>query len=125
GRGAVPRIAQREDLLRVPRDRDLAGTVGNPRLLLPPGPSRGLRDRRVGVTVRLVGARHPVLDRLRIPAPAAGPSRDGSDHEGGDMSLTHSLPQGGTSIWTRQTALSYPRAVGSISTWRRLAASPP
>jgi MFS family permease len=33
----------------------------------------------VGSTVRLVGARNPVFDRLRMPAPAAGPSRDGSE----------------------------------------------
>src|SRR5207253_8229954 len=30
----------------------------------------------------------------RLPAPAAGPSRDGSDHEGGDMSLTHGAATG-------------------------------
>src|SRR2546422_252236 len=68
GRGAVPRIAQREDLLRVPRDRDFPGAAGNPRLLLPPGPPRGLWDRRLGIAVRPVGARHHVLDRLRMPA---------------------------------------------------------
>jgi len=73
GRGALPGGAQREDLLRVPRDRDLHGESGNPRLLLSPGPPRGLWDRRLGTPVRLVGARNPVLDRVRIPAPAAGP----------------------------------------------------
>jgi hypothetical protein len=49
GRGAVPRGAQRADLLRVPRDRDLAGAAGHPRLLLSPRPARGLRDRRWGM----------------------------------------------------------------------------
>ena len=34
GRGALPECAQREDFLRVPRDRDLHGESGNPRLLL-------------------------------------------------------------------------------------------
>jgi hypothetical protein len=70
---ALPGGAQREDFLRVPRDRDLHGESGNPHLLLSPGPPRGLWDRRLGTPVRLVGARNPVLDRLRIPAPAAGP----------------------------------------------------
>src|SRR2546425_39490 len=49
GRGAVLRIAQREDLLRVPRDRDLDGAARNPRLLLSPGSPRGLWDRRLGL----------------------------------------------------------------------------
>src|SRR5205085_5110540 len=83
GRGAVPRSTQREDLFRVPRDRDLPVAARNPCLVLSPGAPRGLRDRRLGITVRPVGARHPVLDRLRMPAPAAGHSRNGSDHEGG------------------------------------------
>ena len=43
------------------------------RLLLSPGAPRGLWDRPLGTPVRLVGARNPVLDRLRIPAPASGP----------------------------------------------------
>ena len=64
-RGALPGSAQREDLLRVPRDRDLPVAAGSPRLLLSPGPPRGLWDRRLGTAVRPVGARHPVLDRLR------------------------------------------------------------
>jgi len=38
------------------------------------GPPRGLGGRRLGTPVRLVGARNPVLDRLRISAPAAGPA---------------------------------------------------
>ena len=37
------------------------------------GPPRGLWDPRLGTAVRLVGARNPVLDRVRIPARAAGP----------------------------------------------------
>src|SRR5439155_1699300 len=58
--------------------------------LLSAGASRGLWDRCLGIAVRLVGARHPVLDRLRMPAPAAGPSRNGADHEGGfTMTLAH------------------------------------
>ena len=48
GRRALPRGAQREDLLRVPRDRDLHGESGNPRLLLSPGPPRGLWNRPSG-----------------------------------------------------------------------------
>lgn len=71
--GMASSLAQREDLLRVPRDRDLHGKSGNPRLLLSPGPPRGLWDRRLGTPVRLVGARNPVLDRVRIPDSAAGP----------------------------------------------------
>jgi hypothetical protein len=37
------------------------------------GPPRGLGDRGLGTPVRLVGARNPVLDRVHIPGPAAGP----------------------------------------------------
>src|SRR5262245_56653965 len=48
GRGALPGGAQRENLLRVPRDRDLPVAAGNPRFLLSSGPARGLRDRRLG-----------------------------------------------------------------------------
>src|SRR5205085_10224530 len=65
--------AERDDYLRVPRDRDLHGAAGDARLLRSPGSPRGLRDRRLGIAVRLVRARNPVLDRLRLPAPAAGP----------------------------------------------------
>src|SRR5437870_3598005 len=72
GRGALPDGAQRGDLPRVPPDRDLHGEAGHPRLLLSPGPPRGLSDRRLRTPGPPVGTRSPVLDRLCIPAPAAG-----------------------------------------------------
>jgi MFS family permease len=68
--------AEREALVRVPRDRDLDGPAGDARLLRAPRPPGGLWDRPLGIAVRLVGARHPVLDRLHLPAPSAGRAGD-------------------------------------------------
>src|SRR5204863_2661095 len=90
GPGALPEGAQREDLLRVPRDRDLHGATGNPRLLLSAGPPRGLWDRRLGTPVRLVGARNPVLDRLGSLALAAGRAGKVSEPGRGREPVTHS-----------------------------------
>jgi len=42
--------------------------------LFSPGPPGGLWDRRLGIAVRLVRARNPVLDRLRTLAPSADPA---------------------------------------------------
>ena len=76
GLGGVlfPGSAQREDLLHVPRDRDLHDAAGSPRLLLCPGPPRGIRDRCLGISVRAIDARTSVLDHLRVPDPASGRS---------------------------------------------------
>lgn len=88
--------ARRRDVRRhrIPRDRDLAVAAGRPRLLLSPGPPRGRWDRRLGIAVRLVSARHPVLDRLRLPAPAAGPLGNRSEPGRRAQSVTHSMDKG-------------------------------
>src|SRR5262249_56038825 len=72
GLGGVSEWAERQDLIRLPRDRDLDRAAGDARLLRAPRPARGLWNRPLGIAVRLGGARPPVLDRLRLPAPSAG-----------------------------------------------------
>ena len=53
-------------------DPDLLGGKDHPTIVF-------TSTRVVGAPVRLVGARNPVLDRLRIPAPAADPAENGTE----------------------------------------------
>src|SRR5262249_8871626 len=75
GLRGLSEYAQREDFVRVPSDRDLDGAAGDSRILRAPGAPRRLRDRRLGIAVRRVGAGRALRGRLRVTAAAAGAAR--------------------------------------------------
>jgi hypothetical protein len=79
GQRALSERVERDNQLRIPRDRDLAGAAGDPCRLRSSGSPRGLRDRRLGIAVCLVGPRNPVLDRFPGLAHAADSAGKGPE----------------------------------------------